>query len=113
MSRIEPLQPPYPPEIQAAFDAVMPKGVPPLLLFRVLAKSPRVFAKFRGGSLIDWGPVPLRLREIAIDRTCALNGCAYEWGVHVAFFGPKARLTEAEGRTTRRPVTRGRRRSGR
>ena len=28
-----------------------------------------------------------------IDRTCALNGCEYEWGVHIAFFGGKVKFT--------------------
>ena len=32
------------------------------------------------------GPLSLRQREIVIDRTCALNRCEYEWGVHVAVF---------------------------
>jgi alkylhydroperoxidase family enzyme len=35
----------------------------------------------------------VRHREIVIDRTCARCGCAYEWGVHVAFFAARAALT--------------------
>ena len=38
--------------------------------------------------------LPLREREIAIDRTCARCGCEYEWGVHVAYFAERfAHLT--------------------
>lgn len=74
----------------------MPDGYDPLLLFRVLARSPRVYARFRAGSLLDPGPLSLRQREIVIDRTCALNGNAYEWGVHVAFFAEPANLTPME-----------------
>ncbi len=96
MSRIAPLDPPYDDELKQAFDAIMPPGVAPLVLFRTLARFPRIYKKFRTGSLLDRGPLSLRLREIAIDRTCALNRCAYEWGVHVAFFAPRAQLTEAE-----------------
>ena len=95
MSRIAPLQPPYPPEIQAQFDAIM-RGAPPLRLFRVLAGHPRAWTKFRAGSLLDRGPLGLREREIVIDRTCALTGCAYEWGVHVATFADAARLTDEQ-----------------
>src|SRR5262249_12483356 len=85
-TRIEPVQPPYPPELQQVFDAIMPPGVPPLALFTTLARAPRVWDRFRAGSLLDRGPVSLRHREIVIDRTCARCGCGYEWGVHVALF---------------------------
>ena len=93
--RIAPLQPPYPPEIQAQFDRVM-RGAPPLVLFRVMAGHARAWEKFRGGGLLDRGPLSLREREIVIDRTCALTGCEYEWGVHVAAFAEAAHLTEEQ-----------------
>jgi alkylhydroperoxidase family enzyme len=96
MSRIAPVEPPYDDGIQAAFDRIMPKGVEPLVLFRVLARSPRVYAKFNAGGLLDPGPLVMRYREIAIDRTCALNRCAYEWGVHIAFFAARVNLTAEE-----------------
>jgi alkylhydroperoxidase family enzyme len=35
----------------------------------------------------------LRQREIVIDRTTALCGAAYEWGVHVAVYADRAGLT--------------------
>jgi alkylhydroperoxidase family enzyme len=92
-SRIAPLEPPYKPEIQAAFDAIMPPGVPPLVLFRTLAVNERTYQRFRAGGLLDRGLLTLRQREIVIDRTCALNRCEYEWGVHIAIFAAKAKLT--------------------
>ena len=97
--RIAPLQPPYPPEIQAQFDRVM-RGAPPLVLFRVMAGHARAWEKLRAGSLLDRGPLSLKEREIVIDRTCARNGCEYEWGVHVATFAAAARLTEEQVRAT-------------
>ena len=99
MSRIAPLQPPYVPPIQAQFDAIM-RGAPPLMLFRVIAGSPRAWDKFRAGSLLDPGPLALRQREIVIDRTCALTGCEYEWGVHVAIFAKAAELSDEQIRAT-------------
>jgi len=93
MVRIAPLNPPYPPDIRAMFDAIMPEGVEPLLLFRTLAANSRIFGRLHAGGLLDRGLLTLRQREIVIDRTCALNGCEYEWGVHVAFFAAKAKLT--------------------
>jgi alkylhydroperoxidase family enzyme len=99
MSRIAPLEPPYVPELQAQFDRIM-RGAPPLHLFRVMAGNARAWEKFRGGSLLDRGPLLLREREIVIDRTCALNGCEYEWGVHVATFAEPAHLTAEQVRAT-------------
>ncbi len=99
-SRVDPIPSPYLPELQKVFDAIMPPGVPPLLLFTTLARVPRVWDRFRAGSLLDRGPVSLRYREIVIDRTCARCGCAYEWGVNVAFFGQRAALTAEQVRAT-------------
>ncbi len=98
--RVEPVAPPYPPELQKVFDSIMPPGVPPLALFTTLARVPRIWERFRAGSLLDRGPVSLRHREIVIDRTCARCVCAYEWGVHVAFFQQRAALTPEQVRAT-------------
>ena len=100
MARIAPLNPPYAPDIQAAFDAIMPAGVDPLVLFRTLAVNTRVYGRFRAGGLLDRGPLGLREREIVIDRTCALNRCEYEWGVHVAIFAKAAELNPEQIRAT-------------
>ncbi len=99
MPRIAPLDPPYEAGIQSQFDRIM-RGAPPLMLFRVIASNPRAWEKFRAGSLLDRGPLTLREREIIIDRTCALNACEYEWGVHVTTFAQAAGLKEAEIRAT-------------
>src|SRR3979409_745799 len=89
MPRIAPAEPPYESEIAAELARIMPPGWPPLVLFRTLAKSPRVFAKMFAGGLLDKGPLSLRHREIVIDRTTAKLGCEYEWGVHIAFFAER------------------------
>jgi alkylhydroperoxidase family enzyme len=93
MPRIAPAEPPYEPQIAEALERIMPKGVPPLVLFRTMARSPRVFAKLFAGGLLDKGPLSLRQREIVIDRTTARLGCEYEWGVHIAFFADKIGFT--------------------
>jgi len=91
-ARLAPIEPPYPPEIQAEFDKIM-RGAPPLLLFRTVARNPRVLQRFLAGGLLDRGSISLRLRELMILRTCALCDAEYEWGVHVAAFGAKAAWT--------------------
>lgn len=94
--RIVPLHPPYTEAVAAAFERVMPKGVPPLVLFRTLAVNEKVFLGLMASRMLGPGSITLREREIVIDRTCARCGSEYEWGVHVAFFGEQARLTEEE-----------------
>jgi alkylhydroperoxidase family enzyme len=94
--RISPREPPYPEAVSAALDRIMPRGVPPLALFRTLAVNERVFLRLMAGGLLDRGSITLREREIVIDRTCARCGAEYEWGVHVAFFGARVGFTERE-----------------
>jgi alkylhydroperoxidase family enzyme len=100
MPRIAAAEPPYEPQIAAELERIMPKGVPPLLLFRTLARSPRIFARMFAGGLLDKGPLSLRQREIVIDRTTARLGCEYEWGVHIAFFAERAGLSTEQTAAT-------------
>jgi len=95
-TRIAPAVPPFSEAVEKRLAAVMPPGVPPLTLFTTLARNPRVFDRFMAGGLLDKGTLSLRQRELIIDRTCALCGSAYEWGVHVAFFGERVALTPEE-----------------
>jgi alkylhydroperoxidase family enzyme len=90
--RIAPINPPYPPEVQAEFDKLM-GGAPPLLLFRTVAHNPRVLQRMMEGALLDRGSISLRSRELMILRTCARCGAEYEWGVHIATFGAKSKWT--------------------
>ena len=81
MPRIAPATPPYEPQIAEALLRIMPPGVEPLLLFRTMAKSPRVFAKMFAGGLLDKGPLALRHREIVIDSGSQWRGhdAPLEW----------------------------------
>lgn len=97
--RIVPVDPPYPAELQAEFDRLM-RGAPPLLLFRTVARNPRVLQRFMAGALLDRGSISLRSRELMILRTCARCGAEYEWGVHVAVYGAKAQWTSEQLRST-------------
>ena len=88
--RIHPLQAPYAADVQAAFETVMPPGVPPLKLFRSMARNPRALQRMLAGGLLDRGSISLRERELLILRTTARCRAEYEWGVHVAAFAAKA-----------------------
>lgn len=96
MPRLPLLDPPYAGNVAATFDAIMPPNMPPLTLFRLLAGHGRAWQKFRAASLLDKGPLPLRDREIVINRVCARTHCEYEWGVHVTLFADAANLTREQ-----------------
>ena len=92
-ARISPAQPPFVPEVQAWLDRTMPPGKPPLVLFTTLARDARLFGKFFSAGLLDRGHLTLRQREVVIHRTTALCKSQYEWGVHVAIFAARVKLT--------------------
>ena len=89
--RIDPVEPPYDPELKAILDKWMPPNsdMEPLALFRTLAVHPELASRARplGSGILGKGLVEPRLREVMIHRTCALTGAEYEWGVHVLGFG--------------------------
>ena len=99
-ARIAPAERPYAADMEETLARLMPPGVEPLLLFRTVARDPRLFRRFMAGGLLDKGTLRLREREIAIDRTCARCGAEYEWGVHMAFFGDRVGFGKAERRAT-------------
>jgi alkylhydroperoxidase family enzyme len=98
-ARITPIEAPYPSEAAVVLRRMMPSGEEPIALFRAFARNVPLADALQG-----WGSyqlsrrlsLTLRDREIVIDRTCALCGCEYEWGVHVARFAPRAGLTPAQ-----------------
>ena len=94
--RIAPLQPPYPDPIQDSFDIVMPKGMPPLNIFRTVAHNPRVLSRMVRGGLLDKGSISMADRELVILRSCARCGAEYEWGVHVAAYAAHVGFSDAQ-----------------
>lgn len=99
-ARIEPLAPPYEPELDALLQRITPPAAPSVLaLFRVLAHHPAMAERMSawGGFLLGRkASLPLRDREVVINRVCARCGAQYEWGVHVAAFGEAAGFTAAQ-----------------
>ncbi|HEY3717644.1 MAG TPA: carboxymuconolactone decarboxylase family protein [Jatrophihabitantaceae bacterium] len=96
MTRIEPVQPPYPPDVARTLEAMVPPGATPILLFRTFARNVPMATAMQG-----WGhyelnkqlSLSMRDREIVIDRTCARCRCEYEWGVHIAHYAERVGLT--------------------
>ena len=94
--RIEPVLEPYSDDVADELEAIMPPGIEPLVLFRTLARNPRILRKIRLSNLLDRGSLTRRDRELVILRTCARCGSEYEWGVHTAVFARRFGLTDQE-----------------
>ena len=102
--RIAPLEPPFDDELGALLERMTPPDAPDALaLFRVLARNPKLAERLMstGGHFLGkHSTLPIRDREIVIDRVSARCGNEYEWGVHVAAFARAANLSEADVRHT-------------
>lgn len=103
---IEPLESPYAPAVEEELSRLMGRSDrPPLNLFRTLAKHlplARAWGTL-GAHNLGAGALPVRDRELIILRTCYLNGCEYEWGVHAKVYAKAAALTEDQWFATARP----------
>ena len=100
MSRVAPLAPPWSEDDAAGIQSWghPDRTYEPLLLVRCLQRHPKLAARLRklGEALYLHTVLPPRVRTIAILRICALLGCAYEWGGQAAFWGPIAKVSDAE-----------------
>lgn len=99
MARIEPVAPPYQPDVDDRLRQMMPPGRPPILLFRTFVRNmpmATAMGSWGGYELGRHLSLTMRDREIIIDRTCARCGCEYEWGVHVAFFAERVELSTTQ-----------------
>jgi alkylhydroperoxidase family enzyme len=98
-TRIEPAQPPYPADVAATLAAVTSPGREPIRIFRTFAGNPAMavaMGEWGRYELSDRLSLPLRDREIVIQRTCARCRCEYEWGVHVAVFAERAGVSRPQ-----------------
>jgi alkylhydroperoxidase family enzyme len=98
--RIKLIEPPYNEDVQNDFNVIMPKGVPPLNIFRTVANNPRVLHRMIIGGLLDKGSISIQDRELVILRSCAKCKSEYEWGVHVVAFSEKAKIKPEQVRDT-------------
>ncbi len=107
--RIVPVEPPYDEKTEERLRKWMPPasaGLPPLGLFRTLARHPELADRMRplGALLLGRGTLPPRARELLILRTCARVGAEYEWGVHVTGFAAAVGLDAATVAATSAPA---------
>jgi 4-carboxymuconolactone decarboxylase len=101
--RIAALEAPYPTDVSETLRSMMPPGVPPIALFRTLAKNARVLDKVRLANLLDRGSIERRDREIVILRATARCSAEYEWGIHAVTFATRYGLTAEQVHATTQP----------
>jgi AhpD family alkylhydroperoxidase len=71
-------------------------NLPPLNVFRMVARSPRALRPFMQlGAAVLSGPLDPRRREIAVLRVAHATAAEYEWAQHVQL-ARNAGITEAE-----------------
>ncbi len=99
-ARIEPVSPPYPANVQAAFDRLPRSWMPPFRLFTTLARHAELFERFIRGapSYMPGSHVSVRQREVLLLRVTARCRCEYEWGMRVYYFADEAGLTPEQVR---------------
>jgi alkylhydroperoxidase family enzyme len=103
MARLEPVQPPYEPEVADALRRLMgSQEVEPLKLFRTIAHHPQLLDRFRqiGSTVLSFGRLEATDRETIIHRTTARCGAEYEWGVHAVAFAAALGLDDEWLRAT-------------
>jgi 4-carboxymuconolactone decarboxylase len=102
MSRIEPVDPPFSEALQQRMARLVPPGMPPPQIFRIVARNEGLFLHLVDSGLL--GPtgllernvLPARLRELVILRTCAAAHNDYEWRLHVHTISARMGLSDAQ-----------------
>ncbi len=106
--RIAPLPTPYPPEIQARLDRLLPPGMPAPRLFATVARNPGLFIALVDSGLLgptglfDRKTLPPALRECIVLRTCQATGAAYEANLHEQTIAGRMGLSVAQIQDLRR-----------
>jgi alkylhydroperoxidase family enzyme len=86
------------PRIAPAPEALPAMG-PPINLFKLFARNLPMAEAMTGWGRYELSrhlSLSMRQRELVIDRVTARCGAEYEWGVHVAYFGQRVGLTDAQ-----------------
>ncbi|MGE3075428.1 MAG: carboxymuconolactone decarboxylase family protein [Dehalococcoidia bacterium] len=107
MPAIQPLNPPYAADVEEELSRLMGRTPrEPLILFRTLARHlplTRAWGTL-GAHNLTRGALTVRDRELMILRTCYLNRCEYEWGVHAKIYAGAAGFTREQFLATARPT---------
>lgn len=95
-ARISPSAAPFPAKIAEHIGRIVPEGLPPFQLLTTIARDPRLFEQFVSRGFLGKGNLTLRQRELVINRTTAISGSEYEWGLHMYFFAARLGFGQEE-----------------
>jgi hypothetical protein len=100
--RMQPVSPPYAAEVQKLLDGLPASWAPPFLHFRILARDPRLLARYLRGAVSYLQPshLTLRQREVFLLRVTGRCRCAFEWTLRAHYFAEEADLTAAQLRAS-------------
>ena len=100
-SRIPPLPEPWPTDVADELRAMMSPGVPPLALFRVLARSPRILGKIRASNLLDRGisPTSVAARMMTLPEAQPLAAMTDRDFIDRLYQNALGRSADADGMT--------------
>lgn len=101
-ARISPVTSPYDDLTLKVFERLPKEWSPPFMLFRVLARDPRLMQRYVSGaaSYLEPSHITLRQREVFLLRVTVLCRCEYEWGLRVHFFATAAGLSNSQVEAT-------------
>jgi alkylhydroperoxidase family enzyme len=96
--RIAPASPPYDELALQMFERLPKEWNPPFMMFRVLARDPRLLQRYINGAASYLSPshITFRQREVFLLRVTGLCRCEYEWSLRVHFFGAASGLTKLQ-----------------
>jgi alkylhydroperoxidase family enzyme len=105
--RIPPALTPYDEQTQAILNRLPSDWGEPFLVFRILARDPRLLQRYLSGSVAYLEPshLTMRQREVFLLRVAALSRCEYEWELRVHFFAAAAGLADDQLAVICRPAT--------
>jgi len=101
-ARIAPVSLPLSNEVAQRMARLIPAGLPPPQLYRIVARNARLWSflvdsgLLGPAGLLDLQGLPRRLREIVLLRTCVANGCDYEFNLHVQTISQRMGLSRSE-----------------
>jgi alkylhydroperoxidase family enzyme len=96
--RIDPVTPPYTPEVERLLDRLPPEWAPPFRHYSVLARDPRLLRAYFQGSVsyIEPSHLSVRQREVFLLRVTGHCRNAFEWCLRVHYYADAAAVSEKQ-----------------
>jgi alkylhydroperoxidase family enzyme len=98
---MEPMAPPYLPDVQAALNLLPPEWGPPFVHYRILARDSRLLAAYlQGFAYLNPSHITVRQREVFLLRVTGRCRNAFEWCLRVHYFAEVSDMSETQIRAS-------------